>query len=401
MAGGNRKSRNARHQSHPGSQSSSVKPPTQASNVPSFTDPSRYAPLGASVPSLPALEQPLAPKHFPFPSVPHDDEITFEALHWFFIVGSAGFQFLHLYRSVWWLPHSFNKQAVNFYLIDKHLVMFILVILSRRLIYVVGRRIMEMAMPEKVYIKICPYYSICLYLILFGFQIHPAFELVQWISPLPPLHACSTNPKDIREEAEQLIDNFNNRIKVMLFSANVNAYYAGFIPLCFAQSALFFDVWWAAQHVLFIFESSFLGLSEHVLSLRFYDILHRSALHVGTWEKIESSKSMLLVNSSWKMSFKPSPKVVKVCITPFFFVPFQGLFKNPTLIIAGQFIVHLATVLYQLYLLVNRLYWYKIFSLVFVLFYNYCIIYKMTRGYFICSGIYKEEEEMHKKNNMR
>ncbi|CAH1961422.1 unnamed protein product [Acanthoscelides obtectus] len=159
MAGGNRKSRNARHQAH----SSASKSSSQATNVLSSfvsdsSNQSRYAPLGATVPSLPALEQPLAPKHFPFPNTPHDDEIMFEALHWFFVVGSAGFQFLHLYRSVWWLPYSFNKQALNFYLIDKHLVMFILVILSRRLIYVVGRRIMEMVMPEKVYIKLCPYY---------------------------------------------------------------------------------------------------------------------------------------------------------------------------------------------------------------------------------------------------
>nr|CAI5854314.1 unnamed protein product [Callosobruchus analis] len=376
MAGGNRKSRNTRHQTHSGSQSSSTKSPTQVSNIPSsFTDSSsqsRYAALGASVPSLPVLEQPLAPKHFPFPNVPHDDDILFEGLHWFFVVGSAGFQFLHLYRSVWWLPHSFNKQAVNFYLIDIHLVLFILVILSRRLIYVVGRRTMETVMPEKVYIKMCPYYS--------------------------------TNPKDIRKEAEQLIVNFNNRIKVMLFSAIVNAYYAGFIPVCFAQ------------YIVFIFESSFLGLSEHVLPLRFYDILHRSALHVGTWEKVESGKSMLLVNSSWKEEVLwPRGALVRygkdvwratgdcnscepgnVGLSKFY-----CLFKNPTLIIAVQFIIHLVTVLYQLYLLVNHLFWYKIFSLVFVLFYNYCIIYKMTRGYFICSGIYREEEEMHKKNHMR
>ncbi|CAH1961412.1 unnamed protein product [Acanthoscelides obtectus] len=259
-------------------------------------------------------------------------------------------------------------------------------------------------------------YPICVYLILFGFQIHPAFELVQWTSPLPPLHACSTNPKDIRKEAEQLIINFNNRIKVMLFSAIVNAYYAGFIPVCFAQSALFYDVLWASQHILFIFESSFLALSEYVLSLRFYDILHRSALHVGSWEKIETSKSMLLVNSAWKDEVLwPRGTLVKYGKDVWRATgdcnscepgnsglsKFYCLFKNPTLIIAVQFVIHLATVLYQLYLLVCRLYWYKIFSLVFVLFYNYCIIYKMTRGYFICSGIYKEEEEMHKKNNMR
>lgn len=72
----------------------------------------RYAPLGAAVPTLPALEQPAAPKHFPFPSTPVDDDLFFEFLMCFFTVTSAGLQYLHLYRSVWWLPHSYTNHAL-------------------------------------------------------------------------------------------------------------------------------------------------------------------------------------------------------------------------------------------------------------------------------------------------
>lgn len=140
-----------------------------------------------------------------------------------------------------------------------------------------------------------------IYLILFGFNVNPFFQLINWSSniTLPPLHACSSNAIDIRREVENLRNNFNNRVKQILFSALVNAYYAGFIPCCFAQSVLHYDVYWATQHVLFIFLSGFTAFSVHILSLRYCDILHRSALHLGNWDKMET-RNMLLVTNNWK-----------------------------------------------------------------------------------------------------
>lgn len=73
---------------------------------------SRYTALGSCIPTLPALEQPTSPKHFPFPNTPVDDDLFFEILMFFFTVISGGLQFLHLYRTVWWLPHSYTKQAM-------------------------------------------------------------------------------------------------------------------------------------------------------------------------------------------------------------------------------------------------------------------------------------------------
>jgi hypothetical protein len=50
-----------------------------------------------------------------------------------------------------------------------------------------------------------------------------------------PLHNCSMSPQEIREEVEVLKTDFNNRMKQILFSSVLNAYYAGFVPCCFAQ----------------------------------------------------------------------------------------------------------------------------------------------------------------------
>jgi hypothetical protein len=43
------------------------------------------------------------------------------------------------------------------------------------------------------------------------------------------------SPQAIREEVEVLKTDFNNRMKQILFSSVLNAYYAGFVPCCFAQ----------------------------------------------------------------------------------------------------------------------------------------------------------------------
>lgn len=125
---------------------------------------SRYAVLGGGVPTLPILEQAAAPKHFPFPNTPVDDDLFFELLMFMFSGICAGLQFLHLYRTVWWLPHSYNRQAMvslslivseltekfqNFYLIDLNLVAFILILLTRRLIYILGCRVLDKIVTTK------------------------------------------------------------------------------------------------------------------------------------------------------------------------------------------------------------------------------------------------------------
>lgn len=74
-----------------------------------------------------------------------------------------------------------------------------------------------------------------MYLILFGFQIKPFYDVFTWNSKVtPPLHACTNNASEIRKEVENLKTNFNNRMKQILFNSILNAYYAGFTPCCLA-----------------------------------------------------------------------------------------------------------------------------------------------------------------------
>lgn len=60
------------------------------------------------------------PKHIPFPDVPHSNEIINEIFIFLFTIVSAAAQFMHLYRTVWWLPdsHTNHTMVCGFKLLD-------------------------------------------------------------------------------------------------------------------------------------------------------------------------------------------------------------------------------------------------------------------------------------------
>lgn len=73
-------------------------PPTTLSNV-GLTD-------------MKLADGPIAPKHIPFPYLPQDGTLLFEAMTFVFTLVATGLQFLNLYRTAWWLPHSYTNQAM-------------------------------------------------------------------------------------------------------------------------------------------------------------------------------------------------------------------------------------------------------------------------------------------------
>lgn len=116
-------------------------------------------------------------------------------------------------------------------------------------------------------------------------------------NPLEQQHVCSVNVEQIRDEVEKLKTIFNERLKFILFRSLLLAYYSSFVPLSFVQTELFYDVTWTAQHVVITWLSSFLMLTSHLYSPEFYDNLHRSALHLGKWIKLEQRNTLVPCNS--------------------------------------------------------------------------------------------------------
>lgn len=54
----------------------------------------------------------LAPKHVPIPTIPADGQLLFEALSLGTSLVAASLQLLNLYRTVWWLPQSYNEYSM-------------------------------------------------------------------------------------------------------------------------------------------------------------------------------------------------------------------------------------------------------------------------------------------------
>lgn len=131
----------------------------------------------------------------------------------------------------------------------------------------------------------CIINSLIVYCIIFGFKIEPFLRTVTetestYLSGIP-LHSCSSNPSDVRDEVEALKTDFNARFKQVVYTSLVNAYYAGFIPCCFAYNYVFYDIYWATQHLAFIWIGGFMMCMVYSFPAKYSDVLHRSSLHLG------------------------------------------------------------------------------------------------------------------------
>lgn len=52
------------------------------------------------------------PKHIRFPDVPYSSELVNELMIFMYTMIATAMQFLHLYRTVWWLPESNTSQTM-------------------------------------------------------------------------------------------------------------------------------------------------------------------------------------------------------------------------------------------------------------------------------------------------
>ncbi|XP_055691711.1 transmembrane protein 39A [Lutzomyia longipalpis] len=375
------------------------------------------------------------PKHAPFPDVSHFPEFINELIMFIFVTIAAFSQFLHLYRTGWWLEESHVYETMNFYLIDKYLVMFIVTILARRVVYMAIVGLMTLTpWQEKVisyayfgflsailmfcsiqlYQKsnsmylFCLCYPLLVYLIIFGIRLEPFLKTIHANNTIylggQPMHCCSTNPSAIRDEVEVLKADFNCRFKQIIFTSACNAYYAGFIPCCFSQAFLYYDLFWATQHLTFTWLSGFTAAAAQCFPTRYCDVLHRAALHLGQWNRIES-KSHAVPAIVWSKSLVwPSGTLIKHA-GEFYrasgsttAIPanashyrFHWVFKNPSNIYLILFSGQLLLVVLQIFLVVWTNQWQNMLSMGFLILTNHFTLYRHFRSYLISHDIYNAE----------
>jgi len=54
----------------------------------------------------------VSPRHVHLPDIPLDNSVFFELLVFFYSAMVLGLQYVNLYKTVWWLPHSSASYAV-------------------------------------------------------------------------------------------------------------------------------------------------------------------------------------------------------------------------------------------------------------------------------------------------
>ncbi|XP_052237907.1 transmembrane protein 39A-like isoform X2 [Dreissena polymorpha] len=317
---------------------------------------------------IPLATMAVLPRHSHIPDIECDLNISFEAMLYIFGVIAMCLQYINLYKTVWWLPHSHSTYALNFYLIDPYLVVFLGILMSRRLIgcfvqevhgyrsrhgvlymttqictgFVVSAAVLMLLYTGYQVLKnyswlyclflCCP---IVTYLFLFGPSLKPLYQKsLNWPSAVSEIltpktksnpdkeptlfHSCVLTPDIIRDEVEMLKVDFNNRVKQILFNSMLTAYYMTFVPLCFAQNncetcwnTLFYDTWWVGQHVFLTWLSSFLMLCAHFLPPKYLDLMHRCSQHLGRWQKVEGRNAHVPYNAWSELQVWPQGALVK------------------------------------------------------------------------------------------
>lgn len=207
---------------------------------------------------------------------------------------------------------------------------------------------------------------------------------------------------DIRQEIGEMRSDFNNRFKQIIFTSVLNSYYACFIPWCFVNKHLYYSKFWVTQHLFFTWISLFTMCAGYCLSIKYCDVLHRSAIHLGQWIKLHPrathgipqnwSKTQIFSYGSY---VKYSGEVYKSISESTSALPadaghyrFYVLFKNPSMLYLIICTIQVSTVLLQLILIFYSREYQYIISIGLMLATNYYTLFKLVRDYLIVKNIY-------------
>ncbi|XP_076838721.1 transmembrane protein 39A isoform X1 [Brachyhypopomus gauderio] len=427
--------------------------------------------VGLSAPPLTTLITPEPVRHSRIPDLPLDGSLLFEFLLFLYLLVALFVQYINIYRTVWWYPHSHPaaSTSLNFYLIDYHLAIFITVMLARRLVWtivseasqtspsscvqyvllIVARlslltlcgwvlcwtlvnlfkrhsvlNLLFLGYPFGVYVPLCCFhqegraqplpgdYGFTEQDAADGSLLRPKDFLAllrenlreQFSSPAHvPAHTCLPSPELIRSEVEELKSDFNRRIKEVLFNSLFSAYYVAFLPLCFVQNTQYYDMRWSCEHLIMVWINAFVMLMSQLLPPGYCDLLHRSAAHLGRWQRLEHGSYSNAPQHVWSEgTVWPQGVLVRHsrCLykavgpcnvalpSDVSHARFYILFHKPLRILNLLIGIESSVVLYQLYSLLRSERWNHTLSLGLILFCNYYVLFKLLRDRMVLGKAY-------------
>ncbi|XP_028811084.1 transmembrane protein 39A [Denticeps clupeoides] len=226
----------------------------------------------------------------------------------------------------------------------------------------------------------------------------------QFLSPAPiPAHTCLPSPELIRSEVAELKSDFNRRIKEVLFNSLFSAYYVAFLPLCFVKSTQYYDMRWSCEHLIMVWINAFVMLMSQLLPPSYCDLLHRSAAHLGRWQRLEhgsysnAPQHMWSENTIWPQGvLVRHSRCLYKAVGPYnvalpsdvSHARFYFLFHKPLRILNLLIGIESSVVLYQLYSLLRSERWNHTLSLGLILFCNYYVLFKLLRDRIVLGKAY-------------
>ncbi|KAF0042982.1 hypothetical protein F2P81_004319 [Scophthalmus maximus] len=395
--------------------------------------------VGLSAPPLSALISPEPVRHSRIPDLPLDSSLLFEFLLFLYLLVALFVQYINIYRTV---SQSSGGSLLRYVvLIAARLCLLTMCgwVLCWTLVNLCKNHsvlnLLFLGYPFGVYVPLCCFHqeggksqtaaADCDYPADHHQQTDltetPLFRprdflfllrenLKEQFSSPPdmPTHTCpphthSHTPELIRAEVEELKSDFNRRIKEVLFNSLFSAYYVAFLPLCFVKSTQYYDMRWSCEHLIMVWINAFVMLMSQLLPPSYCDLLHRSAAHLGRWQKLEHGSYSNAPQHVWSEStiwpqgvlVRHSRSLYKAVGTYNVALPsdvsharFYFLFHKPLRILNLLIWIESSVVLYQLYSLLRSERWNHTLSLGLILFCNYYVLFKLLRDRIVLGKAY-------------
>ncbi|XP_074600546.1 transmembrane protein 39A [Brevipalpus obovatus] len=401
----------------------------------------------------------MIPRHISLTFLEKENPVAYEAhLLLLFIICLCA-QYLNLYRTVFDFSKLNLNIPINFHLIDFNSVILSLVLVAIPLMQHICNSVASLMSssfrdyffyPSSLLILsfcsvicarcayfiylsqglnglLCISYSSFMYLLIYFPNLMQAYEsskqasfqenagkflkaiaMPKRFSDEQPIHTCYSNPSLVREEILSLKNLFNERLKFILFKSVLIAYYSTFLPICFAGPRHAYDTNLTGQFCALTWISAFLLLTSHLYSPHFYDVLHKSSLHLGKWQKLETRNSLLPCTSWAENASYPQGVVIKYsreyfkaegitnCAEPTnqAHLRYYIVFSNPVGGFGTLLGLLMVLVFVQLFLLIRSSEWYKLISLTMLIVINSWTVFRLIRTYHVLKEVYKVESQL-------
>ncbi|XP_064093316.1 transmembrane protein 39A-like [Macrobrachium nipponense] len=410
--------------------------------------------LGHSADDGPPLMSITPPKHMTIPDIPRISELGFEVCMLVFSLMSLALQYLNIYRTVFWLPHSHTKYAMNLYLIDRSVVWFIVVTLSRRVCWSILKLAIMRCFHQSLWksaLSIARVVFVCVIAALLGFCLYTISDALTYIKilalgypfvfyififdmeitsfleviPVPAnykeegtknrqavvrliQHSCLSSADAVRGEVEFLTNDCNRRMAQVMYQTIVIVYYTTLIPCFFVPSSLYYDVSWVTLHTLFVATTCFMWHLLYCYPARYCDVLHRSSMHLGGWARVEGRSAHAPYNPWSNSVLWPQGALVKHNRELYraegatnaaepgntTHARLYAIFYDPSRPVLVLVWICVCCVLLHLVLLASLHQWHQLLATALVLTVSYAALYHLLRDYLVLRKVYQQEQQL-------